>query len=107
MLVTLLCGDANAPLTEFLLLRWAHVAKGGTIPGVMDLLVMEGSWTGFVCRLRGVLPPCIQGQLSVRWRFAWFAGRCRCLFFRWIYVFSLPSYGISVPFGLMVSSVPV
>ena len=30
------------------------------------------------------LPPCIQGQVSVRWRFAWFAGRFRCLFFRWI-----------------------
>ena len=45
--------------------------------------MVELSWTGFVCRLRGVLPPCIQGQVSVRWRFAWFAGRFRCLFFRW------------------------
>ena len=28
------------------------------------------------------MPLCIQGQVSVRWRLAWFAGRFRCLFFR-------------------------
>ena len=104
-LVTLLSGDASAPLTRFLFLRLAHVAKGGPKTGVMDFPVIELSWTGFVCRLRGVLPPCIQGQGSVRWRFAWFAGRFRCLFFRWIYWFGLPSHGISVAFGPMVYSV--
>ena len=45
--------------------------------------MVELSWTGFVCRLRGVLPLCIQGQVSVQWRFAWFAGRFRCLYFWW------------------------
>ena len=49
MLVTLLCRDASALLTGFLLLRLAHVAKGGPKPRVMDLLVVELSWTGFVC----------------------------------------------------------
>ena len=78
-LVTSLCGDASAPLIGFLLLRLAPVTKEGPKTGVVEL-----SWTGFVCRLRGVLPPCIQGQVSVRWRFAWFAGRFRCLFFWWI-----------------------
>ena len=28
------------------------------------------------------LPPCIQGQVGVGWRLAWFAGRFRCHFFR-------------------------
>ena len=58
-LVTLLCGDASAPLTGFILLRLAHVAKEGPKTGVLDFLVMELSWAGFLCRLRGVLPPCI------------------------------------------------
>ena len=46
--------------------------------------MVELSWTGFVCRLRGVSPPCIQGQVIVLWRFAWFTDRFRCLFLRWI-----------------------
>ena len=106
-LVTLLSGDASAPLTRFLLLCLAHVAKGGPKTGVMDFLVIELSWTGFVCRLRGVLPPCIQGQVRVRWRFAWFADRFRCLFFQWVYWFGLSSNGVSVAFGPMVCSVPL
>ena len=69
-LITLLCGDAGAPLTGFLLLCLAHIAKGGTKTGVVDVFVVELPWTGFVCHLRGVLPPCIQEQVSVRWRFA-------------------------------------
>ena len=59
---------------------------------MVDFRVVELSWTGFVCRLRGVLPPCIQSQVSVRWRFAWFAGRFGCLFFQWI---SLVRFGES------------
>ena len=59
---------------------------------------MDLSWTGFVCRLRGVLPPCTQGQVSVRWRFACFAGRFRCLFFGRFDLFGLPSHGVSVAF---------
>ena len=106
-LITLLCGDASAPLTGFLLLHLAHVAKGGPKTGVMDFLVIRLSWTGFVCCLRGVLPPCIQGQVSVRWRFAWFAGRFRCVFFRWVYRFGLPSHVVSVAFRPMVRSVPL
>ena len=104
-LVTLLCGYPSAPLTGFLLLRLAHVTKGGPKTEVVDFLVVELSWTGVVCRLRGVLPTCIQGQVSVRWRFTLFAGRFRCLFFRWIYWFGLPSHGVSVTFRLMVCSV--
>ena len=72
-LFTLLFGNAGAPLTGFLLLSLAHLVKGGSKTGMMDFLVVELSWTGFVCHLRGVLPPCIQGQVSVRWRFTWFA----------------------------------
>ena len=106
-LITLLCGDASAPLTGFLLLHLAHVTKGGPKTGVMDFLMIRLSWTGFVCRLRGVLPPCIQGQVSVRWRFAWFASRFRCVFFQWVYRFGLPSHGVSVVFGPMVCSVPL
>ena len=105
-LVTLLCRDPSAPLTGFILLRLAHVAKGGPKTGVVDFLVVKLSWTGVVCRLRGVLPTCIQGQVSLRWRFALFAGRFRCLFFWWIYWFGLPSHGVSVAFRLMVCSVP-
>ena len=60
--------------------------------------MVELSWTGFVCRLKGVLPPCIQGQVSVRWRFAWFAGRFKCLFFRWI---SLVRFAESRGFGCL------
>ena len=69
-LITLIWGDAGAPLTGFLLLCLAHIAKGGTKTGVVDFFVVELPWTGFVCHLRGVLPPCIQEQVSVRWRFA-------------------------------------
>ena len=69
---------------------------------MMDFLVVELSWAGFVCYLREVLPPCIQGHLSVPWRFAWFVGRFRCCLFRWIYWFGLLSHGVSVAFGQMV-----
>ena len=106
-LFTLLFGNAGAPLTGFLLLSLAHLVKGGSKTGMMDFLVVELSWTGFVCHLRGVLPPCIQGQVSVRWRFTWFAGRFRCLFFQWIYWFGLPSHEVSVAFRRMVCSVPL
>ena len=37
-LVTLLCGDASAPLTGFLLLRLAPVTKEGPKTGVVDFL---------------------------------------------------------------------
>ena len=59
---------------------------------------MELSWTGFVCRLRGVLPPRIQGQVSVQWRFAWFAGRFSAFSFGGFHLFGLPSHGVSVAF---------
>ena len=36
-LITLLCGDASAPLTGFLLLRLARVAKEGPKTVVVDL----------------------------------------------------------------------
>ena len=42
-LITLHCGDAGAPLTGFLLLYLAHIAKGGPKMGVMDFLVVEVS----------------------------------------------------------------
>ena len=64
-LVTFLCGDVSAPLTTFLLLRLVHIDKRGPKTGVMDLLVVELSGTGFFYRLREVLPPCIQGQVRV------------------------------------------
>ena len=56
-LITLICGDASAPFTGFLLLRLAPVAKKGPKTGVVDSLVVELSWTGFVRCLTGVLPP--------------------------------------------------
>ena len=37
-LITLLCGDASAPLTGFLLLRLAPVTKEGPKTGVVDFL---------------------------------------------------------------------
>ena len=37
-LITLLCGDASAPLTEFLLLRLAPVTKDGPKSEVVDFL---------------------------------------------------------------------
>ena len=37
-LVTLLCGDASAPLTGFLLVRLAPVTKEGPKMGVVDFL---------------------------------------------------------------------
>ena len=37
-LVTLLCGDASAPLTGFLLLRLAPITKGGPKTEVVDFL---------------------------------------------------------------------
>ena len=80
----LLCGDAGATFTGFLLLRLALAAKEGPKTGVMAFLLVELCWTGHVCRLRRVLQPCIQGQVSVQWRFAWFAGRFRWLVLQWI-----------------------
>ena len=90
-LFTLLCGDAGARLTGFLLLCLPHVAMGGPRTGVIGFLVVELFWTGYVCRLGWVLPPCIEGQMSVRWRFALCSGQFRCLFVRWIYWFGLLS----------------
>ena len=58
-LITLLSADASAPLTGFISLRVANIAKGGPETGLMDFLVVELSWTGFVCSPRGVLPTCI------------------------------------------------
>ena len=65
-LVTFIYGDASAPLTGFLLLRMAPIAKEGPKIEVMDFLVVELSCTGFVCRMRRVLPPCIQGPVRVQ-----------------------------------------
>ena len=61
-------------------------------PPLLRKVPKRGWWTSCgralldrVClSLERGLPPRIQGQVSVRWRFAWFAGRFRCLFFRWI-----------------------
>ena len=36
--------------------------------------------------------------MSVRWRFAWLAGRFRCLFFRWISLVQFAESGVSVAF---------
>ena len=66
----LLCGDAGAPFTGFRLLQLALSAKEGPKMEVMEFLMVELSWTGFACRLRGILLQCIQCQVSVRWRFA-------------------------------------
>ena len=52
-----LCEDDCAPFTGFLWLQLALAAKEGPKMGVMDFRVVELSWAGFVCRLRGVLPP--------------------------------------------------
>ena len=79
------CGDACSPFAGFLLLRLALAAKEGNKTGVIDFLVVELCWTGFVCSLCGVWPSCIQGQVSVPSRFGWFTGRFRCLFFQCIY----------------------
>ena len=40
-LISLLCEDASAPLTGFLLLHLAYVAKGDSKTAVMDFLVVE------------------------------------------------------------------
>ena len=106
-LLLLLCEDASALFTKFLWLQLALAAQEGLKTGEIEFLVVELCWTGFICHLRGVLLPCIQGQVSVRWRFAWLVGQFGCLFFEWIYWFGLPSDGVFVAFGLMVSSVPL
>ena len=106
-LLLLLCEDASSLFTRFLWLQLALAAKEGLKTGEIEFLVVELCWTGFVCRLRGVVLPCIEGQVSVRWRFAWLAGQFECLFFQGIYWFGLPSDGVFVVFGLMVSSVPL
>ena len=62
----LLCGDASAPFTGFLSLRLALTAKKGLKREAMNYLVVDICETGFVCHLRGVLLPCIHGQVSVR-----------------------------------------
>ena len=42
----LLCGDAGAPFTGFLLLRLAHIAKGGPKTGVMVVLWWSSTGQG-------------------------------------------------------------
>ena len=53
MLVTLLCGDASAPLTGFLLLRLAPVAKEGPKTEVVDFLSWRSPGQGLSVACEG------------------------------------------------------